>query len=46
MIKFSAVLTILALISSASHGFMPSNLTELLLWGACVMFIYERDHAR
>ena len=46
MIKTSAVITILALISSASHGFRPAYLTELLLWGACIMFIYERDHAR
>ena len=46
MIKFGSALTILALISSASHGFTPSYLTELLLWGACIMFIFERNHAK
>ena len=46
MIRFSTVITMLALVCAAAHGFRPSYLTELLLWGACVMFIYERDYAR
>jgi hypothetical protein len=44
--RISAVITIMALVSSVGYGFRPSSLTELLLWGACVMFIYERDHER
>ncbi len=46
MIRFSGIATIMALVSAAIGGFRPSHLTELLLWVACIMFVYERDHAR
>ena len=46
MIKCSTIATALALISSVVYGFRPSYITEVLLWGACVIFVYERDYER
>ena len=46
MINLSSVMTTLALVSSVAHSFRPSYMTELLLWGACVVFIYERDYRK
>lgn len=45
MIRYSNITMLGALVWSAINGFAPSYITEIWLWGTCVLFILERERA-